>query len=101
MRQHYGTAWLQVPGSADVSASGSDGVDGIILVDWEPDEGGLSAAMQVAPDGSRTELPPMAGANRRREVDVSAVSAVPGMGTAYAVGLAYGKSLGPMIPRYR
>ncbi|OUC92460.1 hypothetical protein [Streptosporangium minutum] len=83
-----GTAWSWVPGSADVSASGSDGTKGIILVDWDAAEGGLSGTIRVAPDGSRTELPPMAGSNRRREVDVSAVSAVPGTRTVYAVGLA-------------
>ncbi|MFI6394924.1 hypothetical protein [Nonomuraea sp. NPDC050540] len=96
-----GMAWSRVPGPADVSASGSDGRDGIVLVDWDADEGGLSGTIQAAPDGSRTELPPMAGTNRRREVDVSAVSAVPGTSTVYAVGLAYGKHFGPMIARYR
>ncbi|MEU8105688.1 hypothetical protein AB0C18_18400 [Nonomuraea muscovyensis] len=95
-----GNAWSRVPGSADVSASGSDGANGIILVDWAAAESGLSGTIRVAPDGSRTELPPMAGANRRREVDVSAVSAVPGTRTVYAVGLAYGRNLGPMIARY-
>ncbi|MGW7481291.1 hypothetical protein ACWGH8_22145 [Nonomuraea muscovyensis] len=60
----------------------------------------MSGTIRVAPDGSRTELPPMAGANRRREVDVSAVSAVPGTRTVYAVGLAYGRNFGPMIARY-
>ncbi|MFI6532074.1 hypothetical protein ACIBHY_06475 [Nonomuraea sp. NPDC050547] len=83
-----GMAWSRVPGPADVSASGSDGRDGIVLVDWDADEGGLSGTIQAAPDGSRTELPPMAGTNRRREVDVSAVSAVPGTSTVYAVGRA-------------
>ncbi|MFB4271478.1 hypothetical protein [Nonomuraea sp. GTA35] len=96
-----GKTWSRVPGSAEVSASGSDGANGIILVDWDADEGGLSGTIRVAPDGSRTELPPMAGPNRRREVDVSAVSAVPGTRTVYAVGLAYGRNFGPMIARYR
>jgi hypothetical protein len=96
-----GTAWSWVRASADVNTSGSDGADGIILVDWDAAERGLSGTIRVAPDGSRTELPPMAGANRRREVDVSAVSAVPGTSTVYAVGLVYGKNFGPMIARYR
>ncbi|MEV4112381.1 hypothetical protein [Nonomuraea sp. NPDC049695] len=95
-----GTAWSRAPGSAHVSAAGSDGANGIILVDWDTATGGLSGTIQVAPDGSRTELPPMAGADRRREIDVSAVSAVPGTRTVYAVGLAYGKNSGPMIARY-
>ncbi|MEV4020048.1 SDR family oxidoreductase [Nonomuraea angiospora] len=60
MRQHYGMAWSRVPGSADVSASGSDGVDGIILVGWEPDEGSLSATMQVA-DMVENQAEAMAG----------------------------------------
>ncbi|MDR8414454.1 hypothetical protein MTP10_37735 [Nonomuraea sp. 3-1Str] len=96
-----GKAWSRMPGSAEASASGSDGADGIILVDWEADEGGLSGTVRIAPDGSRTELPPMAGANRRREVQISAVSAVPGTRTVYAVGLTYGKNFGPMITRHR
>ncbi|WP_371781997.1 hypothetical protein [Streptosporangium subroseum] len=96
-----GTAWSWVWASADVNVSGSDGADGIILVGWDAAEDGLSGTIRVAPDGSRTELPPMAGANRRREVDVSAVSAVPGTSTVYAVGLVYGKNFGPMIARYR
>ncbi|AQZ66054.1 hypothetical protein BKM31_35450 [[Actinomadura] parvosata subsp. kistnae] len=97
-----GTAWARVVGSAYVGAAGSDGVDGIVLVDGDVGaEGGLSGAVRVAPDGSRTELPPMAGVDRRREVDVSAASAVPGTGRVYAVGLVYGKGYGPMIARYR
>ncbi|MEW9556208.1 hypothetical protein [Nonomuraea sp. NPDC050783] len=95
------TAWSWMPGSADVSASGSDSADGIILVDWDADQGGLSGTIRIAPDGSRTELPPMAGASRRSEMDVSAISAVPGTRTVYAVGLVYGKNFGPMIARYR
>ncbi|MFI9842069.1 hypothetical protein ACIHFD_33895 [Nonomuraea sp. NPDC051941] len=96
-----GKAWSWVSGSADAGASGSDGANGIILVDSEAAESGLSGTIRVAPDGSRTELPPMAGTNRRREVGVSAVSAVPGTRTIYAVGLAYGKNFGPMIAHYR
>ncbi|GGP81238.1 hypothetical protein GCM10010140_07660 [Streptosporangium pseudovulgare] len=96
-----GTAWSWVRSPAEVSASGSDGAGGIILVDQEADEGGLSGTIRIGPDGSRTGLPRMAGVNRRREVEVSAVSAVPGTGTVYAVGLAYGKHFGPMIARYR
>ncbi|HEX4815025.1 MAG TPA: hypothetical protein VFV66_19970 [Nonomuraea sp.] len=95
-----GTAWSRVAGSSYVSASGSDGADGIILADWDAADGGLSGTIRVAPDGSRTELPPMAGANRRLEVGVSALSAVPGTRTVYAVGLAFGKNSGPMIARY-
>ncbi|MFF0772743.1 hypothetical protein ACFYUK_27920 [Nonomuraea wenchangensis] len=96
-----GRAWSWMPGSPTVSAAGADGADGIILVDWDADEGGLSATIRVAPDGSRTKLPPMTGANRRREIDVSAVTAVPGTRTVYAVGLVYGRDFGPMIARYR
>ncbi|GAA2212875.1 hypothetical protein GCM10009850_083370 [Nonomuraea monospora] len=94
-----GKAWSRMPGAAGVSAAGSDGADGIILTVW--DTAGLSGAIRVSPDGSRTELPPMTEANRDRELDVSALAAVPGARTVYAVGVAYGEKFGPMIARYR
>jgi hypothetical protein len=96
-----GTAWTRMPGSAYVSASGSDGANGIIEADGDGAESGLSGAIRIAPDGGRTELPPMTGADRKLEVAVSALGAVPGTGTVYAVGLAYGENFGPMIARYR
>ncbi|WP_101788404.1 hypothetical protein [Nonomuraea indica] len=96
-----GNAWSWMLDSEEVSAVGSDGADGVIVVGWEAEDGGLIGTVRVAPDGNRTGLPPMTGANRRREVDVSAVSAVPGTRTVYAVGRAYGKKYGPMIARYR
>ncbi|MFD0473816.1 hypothetical protein ACFQ0B_40365 [Nonomuraea thailandensis] len=97
-----GTAWTRVAGSAYAGASGSDGADGIILVDWDAGaEGGLRGTIRVAPGGGRTELAPMAGADRGREVDVSALGAVPGTRTVYAAGLAYGRNSGPLIARYR
>ncbi|TYB56995.1 hypothetical protein FXF51_41680 [Nonomuraea sp. PA05] len=96
-----GKTWSWMPGAAGVSAAGSDGAGGIVLAVWDTSEGGLSGTIRVAPDGSRTELPPMTGANRDRELDVSALGAVPGARTVYAVGVAYGKEFGPMIARYR